>query len=749
MLDKLDVEDVSKDAEVWEKVVRKLQTGAMPPAGAPRPDQADYLSLTSHLESELDSAWTANPNPGRAVAHRLNRAEYANVIRDLLSIEVDDESLLPPDIAGHGFDNNAEVLSVSPLLLERYMSAAENISRLAIGDSTIDPSFQTYKVPARLMQDERMSEELPFGSRGGIVVLHHFPLDGEYVIRIRLQRNNIDYIRGLAEPHQLDVRLDDERIKLFTVGGEDKGRSGPLFTFTAPDSRGDPEREAYETLADIGLEVRIPVKAGPRRVGITFLQQTTKREGVFMPRLLLPELPSYKGGDPAVDSVTIGGPFDATGVGDTPSRQKIFVCRPTDLTDDEPCAKKILSALARRAYRRPVTEADIQTLLVFHRAGRNEGGFETGIGRAIQRMLVSPEFLFRIERDPANVAPGTAHRISDLELASRLSFFLWSSIPDDELLDLAEKDSLHDRAVLETQVRRMLADSRATAIASNFAGQWLYLRNLQAVTPDEKVFPEFDNNLRNAFRQETELLFENMLQEDRSALDLLRADYTFVNERLARHYGIPNVFGSHFRRVKLSDENRRGLLGQGSILTVTSYANRTSPVLRGKWVLENILGTPPPAPPPNVPALPENENDGKVLSVRQRLEAHRANAVCASCHSRMDPLGFALENFDATGNWRVTENSTSIDASGILADGTKFQGPVELRNLLLNKPDQFVTTVTEKLLAYALGRGIEYYDAPAVRRIMRDAAPNDHSWSSIILGIVNSTPFQMRRSQEL
>ena len=749
MLDKLDVEDVGKDAEVWEKVVRKLQTGAMPPAGAPRPDQADYLSLTSHLESELDSAWTASPNPGRAVAHRLNRAEYANVIRDLLSIEVDDESLLPPDIAGHGFDNNAAVLSVSPLLLERYMSAAENISRLAIGDSTIDPSFQTYKVPARLMQDERMSEELPFGSRGGIVVLHHFPLDGEYVIRIRLQRNNIDYIRGLAEPHQLDVRLDDERIKLFTVGGEDKGRSGPLFTFTAPDSRGDPEREAYETLADIGLEVRMPVKAGPRRVGITFLQQTTKREGVFMPRLLLPELPSYKGGDPAVDSVTIGGPFDATGVGDTPSRQKIFVCRPTDLRDDEPCAKKILSALARRAYRRPVTEADIQTLLVFHRAGRNEGGFETGIGRAIQRMLVSPEFLFRIERDPANVAPGTAHRISDLELASRLSFFLWSSIPDDELLDLAEKDSLHDRAVLETQVRRMLADSRATAIASNFAGQWLYLRNLQAVTPDEKVFPEFDNNLRNAFRQETELLFENMLQEDRSALDLLRADYTFVNERLARHYGIPNVFGSHFRRVKLSDENRRGLLGQGSILTVTSYANRTSPVLRGKWVLENILGTPPPAPPPNVPALPENENDGKVLSVRQRLEAHRANAVCASCHSRMDPLGFALENFDATGNWRVTENSTSIDASGILADGTKFQGPVELRNLLLNKPDQFVTTVTEKLLAYALGRGIEYYDAPAVRRIMRDAAPNDHRWSSIILGIVNSTPFQMRRSQEL
>ena len=741
MLDKMDVENVSEGAAVWENVLLKLRTGAMPPAGMPRPDKPTTDSFVAWLEAELGGPDTAEPNPGRPAIHRLNRAEYTNAIRDLLAIDIDGGSLLPPDDSGYGFDNIGDVLSVSPMLLERYMSAARKISRLAIGDPATRPVLETYHVPKLLMQEDRMGEALPFGSRGGIAIRHFFPLDGEYVIKIRLKRNYTqNRILGIAEPHQLDIRLDRARIKLFKVGGEQRG----------------PEQAEYERTADAGLEVRLPVEAGTRLVGVTFVKETTVPEGALRPRLAGMEgdeegpcVGCYKI-KLQVESVTIGGPYEAKGPGETPSRRKIFVCRPTGSEDEEPCAKKILSTLVRRAYRRPLSDEEVQTLLSLYKAVWSKRGFEAGIGTALRAILVSPEFLFRIERDPANVAPDTAYRISDLELASRLSFFLWSSIPDDQLLDLAAAGKLKDPAVLEQQVRRMLEDSRSKALVSNFAGQWLYLRNMRSAMPDPDVFPSFDENLREAFQRETELFFQSMLREDRSVLDLLNANYTFVNERLARHYQIPNIYGSHFRRVTLSDEERRGLLGQASILTVTSYPTRTSPVLRGKWLLENILGTPPPPPPPNVPALKDRGEDGKALSVRQRMEQHRANPECASCHAQMDPLGFALENFDGIGRWRTTsEANTPIDASGVLPDGTKFRGPVGLRKVLLSHREKFVTTVTERLLTYALGRGVEHYDAPAVSRIMREAAPSDYRWSSIIMGIVKSVPFQMRRSREL
>ncbi|MCZ6489706.1 MAG: DUF1592 domain-containing protein [Acidobacteria bacterium] len=745
-LEKIDIEKVSAGAEVWEKVIRKLRAGQMPPDGLPRPDSATYDSFATYLETELDRAAAANPNPGRLSIQRLNRAEYANAIRDLLAVEIDEGSLLPADDSRYGFDNVGDVLTVSPLLSERYMSAARKISRLAIGDPSIGPAFERYDVPKYLMQDDRVSEALPFGSRGGIAIRHHFPLDGEYVTRIRLQKNSRAYIRGLGEPHRLDVFLDGARIKRFTIGGEIKGRSAPIFSTAAV---GDIEQEHYERTADEALEVRFPAKAGTRLVGVAFLKETSVPEGPLQPRMTQYDFAQYKGGEPAVASVVIAGPYDAKGLGETDSRRKIFVCRPDAGEEDEPCAEKILSTLARRAYRRPLTGEDTRILMSFYRAGRSEGGFEAGIGTALERILVGPEFLFRIERDPANVAPGAAYPISDLELASRLSFFLWSSIPDDELLGLAENGRLKDPAVLEQQVRRMLGDSRLKALVSNFAGQWLHLRNLRSVSPDPEKFPYFDDNLREAFLQETELFFESLLREDRTVLDLLNADYTFVNERLARHYGIPNIYGSHFRRVRLSDENRGGLLGQGSILTVTSYANRTSPVIRGKWVLENILGAPPPPPPPDVPELRERNEEGKVLSMRQQMEQHRANPVCASCHKLMDPIGFALENFDGIGRWRTTDANTPIDSSGVLPDGTPFQGPAGLRKvLLLKRREQFVTTATEKLLTYALGRGVEDYDMPVIRSILREAAPGDYRWSSLVLGIVKSSPFQMRRSRE-
>ncbi len=759
LLDKMDVEHVSVGAEVWEKVIRKLRTAAMPPAGAPRPDQATYDSFATYLETALDRAAAAKPNPGAPAAHRLNRAEYTNAIRDLLATDIDVESLLPADDSGYGFDNIGDVLTVSPVLLERYMSAARKITRLAVAGPAIHPDVKTYNVSKFLLQDDRMSEDLPFGSRGGIGIRHYFPVDGEYVVKIRL-KTNFDgaKILGIGKAHQLDLRLDGARVKLFTVGGEQKSKPGIGSTpQSAFDLEGQAELQQYLQTADAGLEVRIPVQAGTRRVGVAFPRESTVGEDAIQPSLA-----DREGDNPAVGSLTISGPYNAKGQSDTPSRRKIFVCRPAQSEprpagsgslgekDEESCARKILSTLARRAYRRPVTEADIQSLLSLYQAGRSEGGFEAGIETALQGMLVDSEFLFRVERDPDGLAPGGAYRISDLELASRLSFFLWSSLPDDSLLEVAVRGKLHDPAILEQQVRRMLADPRSKALVSNFAGQWLYLRNMRSVMPDLGEFPDFDDNLREALQQETELFFESMLREDRPVLDLLRADYTFLNERLARHYGVPNIYGSHFRRVKVADENRRGLLGQGSLLTVTSYANRTSPTIRGKWLLANLLGAPPPPPPPNVPSLKDRGEDGKILSVRQQMEQHRANPVCASCHARMDPLGFALENFDAVGQWRTTSGAakTPIDASGVLPDGTKFQGPAELRQLLLSKPEQFVTTVTEKLLTYALGRGVEYYDAPAVRKIMRDSAPTGYRWSSLISELVRSTPFQMRRSRD-
>jgi len=744
LLDTADVENIGEGPELWEKVVKKLRTGAMPPAGMPRPDESTYESLATYLETALDRAAAANPNPGRPVLHRLNRVEYTNAVRDLLAVDIDGETLLPADDSRYGFDNIGDVLTVSPLLMERYLAAARKISRLAVGDPDVLPVFETYNVPKYFVQDDRMNEDLPFGSRGGIAVRHHFPLDGEYLIKVRLAKNSRDYIRGLGEPHHLDIRLDGVRVKRFTIGGENYGRSAGIFSSAA---MGDPEQEVYERTADEILEVRFVAEAGPRLVGVAFLKETSVPEGPLLPRMTQYDLLQYKGGAPGVASISIGGPYNAKGMGETPSRRKIFGCRPKAVKEEEPCAREILSTLARRAYRRPLTEEDIQTLLGFYRAGLSNGGFEAGIRRALARILVGPEFLFRVELDPENVAPDTAYRISDLELASRLSFFLWSSIPDDQLLDLAEGGKLKDPVILEQEVRRLLGDWRSKALVSNFGGQWLQLRSLRSVSPDPETFPYFDDNLREAFRQETELFLESLLREDRSVLDLLNADHTFVNERLARHYGIPNVYGSHFRRVKLEQVERRGLLGKGSILTVTSYANRTSPVLRGKWVLDHILGTPPAPPPANIPDLVESDKDGKALSMREAMEQHRANPVCATCPSQMAPLGFALENFDGTGTWRTTDADAPIDSSGVLPDGTLFQGPAGLQKVLLeSKKEEFITTVTDKLLTYALGRGVESYDAPAIRSIIREAAPNDYRWSSLILGIVNSTPFQMRRS---
>jgi len=749
MLDKMDVENVSDGAETWEKVVRKLRTGAMPPVGLPRPDQAAYDSLATYLETALDSAALAKPNPGRPGVHRLNRAEYTNAIRDLLALDIDGEALLPADDSGYGFDNIGDVLSVSPLLLDRYVSAARQISRLAIGDPTIRMPVSTYKVAQYRMQNDQASENLPFGSRGGMAVQHYFPLDGDYLLKIKLQKLDSVAIKALTEPHQLDVRLDGARIRRFTIGGKPTGVDSPE------------NPKPIEGESD--LEVRFSAKAGTRLVGVAFRDEKSLSEGILRPPYVQYELDGQgpetdSKSDPALDGISIAGPYNAKAPRETPSRRRIFLCYPASSEDEDICAGKILAALARRAYRRPVSDEDVQRLLTLYKAGRS-GGFEAGLGRSLQGLLLSREFLFRSERDPANLPPNTAHRISDVELASRLSFFLWSSLPDDQLLGLAEQGKLKDPKVLEQQVRRMLSDSRSNALVENFAGQWLDLRSLRTVTPNRDDFPEFDENLREAFQKEMELFLQSMLREDHSVLELLDANYTFVNDRLAKHYGIPNIYGSRFRRVSLADENRWGLLGKGAILTVTSYPNRTSPVLRGKWLLDNILGTPPPPPPPNVPALDEDQSKQQ-LTMRQRMEKHRANPVCASCHARMDPIGFALENFDAIGKWRgaetiqnwngfyVATSEVAIDASGALPDGTKFQSAGQLEKILLSHPELFVTTLGEKLLTYALGRGVEYYDEPVIRQILREAAANDYRWSAFILSIVRSSPFQMRRSTE-
>ena len=726
MLDKLNIDDVSQDPAIWEKVVRKIRSGAMPPAGLPRPEAGAFQAWVHSLESSLDRSSAAKPNAGRpASVHRLNRAEYTNAIRDLLGLQVDGRALLPADDSGYGFDNIGDVLSVSPGLLERYMLAATKISRQAIGDPALRPGTTTYKTSPLLLQNDRLSEDLPFGSRGGIAVRHHFPLDAEYVIKIDLSRN-LDgaQIRGV---HEMEVRIDHELVNQLTIDASKAGMgSGKALT-----------------------EVRIPIQGGTRLVSVSFLGSVDQ----LLPRDARPSPPppssfAYQLNpiDAAVNNIQIIGPYDGKVPQETESRKRIFACRPSSARDELPCATRILGALARRAYRRPVSEADTRPLLAAYEAGRAKGDFDNGIKWGIEAALVSPKFLFRVELDPAGASPGVPYRLPDLTLASRLSFFLWSSIPDDELIDLAARGRLKDATVLEQQVKRMMADPRASAFVTNFGGQWLYLRNLRTQAPNADIFFEFDDNLREGFRQETELFVQDQLQADRSVIDLLTANYTFLNERLARHYGIANVYGSHFRRVSYPDDRRAGLLGHGSILTVTSYPNRTSPVVRGKWLLENLLGAPPPPPPPNVPALRENGEGAPPTTVRARLELHRKNPVCASCHAQMDPLGFALENFDAVGKWRAqdAEAKVPIDSSGTLPDGTKFDGPVEFRRALLGRRVDFATNLTEKLVTYALGRGLEYYDMPVVRQIIREAAPADYRWSGLIMGIVKSKPFQMR-----
>ena len=734
--------------EIWERVARKLRTREMPPPGSPRPDEAAYRSLVESIETTLDAAAEVAPNPGRVPVHRLNRTEYTNAVRDLLALEVDGRSLIADEPDSHGFDNVASVLTISPALLESYLSAASTVSRLAVGDRSRNVVVDTFKVPAAMVQDDRANERLPFGSRGGTTIRYHFPLDGDYSIKVVLKRQLYLYLIGMGEPHQIDLRLDGTLLKRFTIGGEGKGLTAPESF--AGNTQGDPGWEVYMHTADNGLEVRVPVKAGMREVGVSFVRQHWEPEGVLQPpqRGFARTTNELYFGEPGVDAVMVGGPYSARPTTDTPSRRRIFVCRPSAPAaaanaSEEPCARRILSRLARRAYRRPVTAAEMNTLLGFYKAGRADGDFDLGIQRGLRRILSAPAFLFRVEHEPANLTPGTPFNLDPIDLASRLSFFLWSSIPDDELLSLAERGTLAQPAVLEQQVRRMLRDPRSQALVDSFANQWLKLGRLAGIVPDVDEFPDFDENLREALQQETRLFIGSQLREDRSVLDLIGANYTFVNERLARHYGIPNVYGSRFRRVVLTDGVRGGLLGQASILTATSYPNRTSPVLRGRWLLESLLGAPPPAPPPDVPALQENGADGERRSVRERLEAHRKTPSCAICHVRMDPLGFSLENFDALGRWRTIADGGPIDASAALPDGSRFEGVAGLRALLLTHREDFVRTFTDRLLSYSIGRGTEPADWPAVRKIVRDTAADEYRWSSIIMAIVRSTPFGM------
>jgi len=749
-LDNIDIAHVSDNPQIWEKVVHKLRADEMPPSDRPQPPKGARKAVLAWLITSLDDAAAIAPNPGKPAVHRLNRAEYANTVRDVLGLEVDTRDLLPTDGADFGFDNIADSLNFSPMLMERYMMAASKISRLAVGDPNQRPSSKIYKLPKALLQEDRMGDELPFGSRGGLSVRHHFPLDGEYAIKVNVESPRSDQPQDLFQrsdaPEQLDVRLDGARVGVFNIG---KPKSSEWSYRVNGFAAGAPADK--EDLADWWgartLEVRFSAKAGTRNVAVSFLKRTLAYEGT-RPRSF-PAFYDYlgllKGVEPGVIDFEIAGPYNATGVGDeSGSREKIFTCYPSSDDDEIDCATEILANLARQAYRRPVTDSDMGTLLDFYEMGRSEGGFEDGIQFALERMLVSPSFLFRVESDPLEQEPGSAYYLSDLELASRLSFFLWSSIPDDELLGIAERGELRDPDVLAAQVTRMLADDRSESLVTNFATQWLYLRNVDAVTPDVNLFPDFDDNLRRAMRKETELFFTSQLREDRPVSDLLTADYTFLNERLAKHYGVPGIYGSHFRRVKLDDPNRGGILGHGSILTVTSYATRTSPVKRGKWVLENIMGSPPPPPPGGVPPLPEQSEMTEAMTIRQMFEKHREDPACASCHVKMDPIGFALENFDAIGKWRTkTKDNLFLDSTGVMPDGTHIAGSADLRKVL-SSDEGFRLTAIQKLLIYALGRGIDYYDQPAIREIAREAALDDYRWSSIILGIVESTPFQMR-----
>jgi hypothetical protein len=810
--DDLDPVNIGRDARAWEQVVRKMRAGVMPPSGMPRADKATHERFLTFIEGELDRTARANPNPGRTEAfHRLNRKQYQNAVRDLLNLDIDVTTLLPPDDASYGFDNIAGVLRISPTLMERYLTAAQKISRTAVGLPPSSPNIDYFRVADDRAQDDRLPKQL-FGTRGGASIDYTFPMDAHYTIRVELSRDLNEQVPIYAEPQLLEVSIDGERVNVFTLPGvaapPPPPPSEPVAASDAPadDSpapsaqpaergrgagaagqrgagagargggggRGNRQGQAQRNRADRDWEIRVPVKAGTHQVQVAFVKQSS----AVAETARLPFLRPYPAGVNIAEtrtgaylrSVEIAGPFDPTGPGNSPSRQRIFTCHPlTSINtstsnlqlptpkgaaagrqrnrDADACARTILGTLARRAYRRPVVAADIEPLMEFYREGSASGSFDEGIDQGLQRLLISPEFLLRVEADPASVPANTPYRISDVELASRLSFFLWSSVPDDELLRLAEQRQLRNPAVLERQVRRMIADDRFDSFVEQFAGQWLFLRNLAASIPVQQNFPDFDDTLRESFRIETEMFVDSIIREDRSALDLLRADYTFLNERLARHYGIPNVKGNRFRRVTLPvDSHRGGLLGQGSILTVTSYPDRTSPVVRGKWILENLLGTPPPPPIPGVPPLKPPSFADRVLTMRERVAAHRNSPVCASCHSMMDPLGFALEHFDGVGKYRaLDESGAPIDASGALPDGTKFDGVDGLRNALLSS-DRFVATLTEKMLTYALGRGLEYYDMPAVRVIVRDAGRNDYRFTSLIRAIVESAPFQMRRS---
>jgi len=748
-LDTEDVSNLAANPEVWEKVIKKLRVGVMPPPAYPRPDVETYDGFRFWLENELDRVAAANVNPGRTQAfHRLNQAEYRNSVRDLLGLDVDVSTMIPADAPDqYGFDNNADVLALSPLLIERYVSAAHKVAELAVGATPRGASINTYDVPLNLIQDDRLSDELPFGSRGGVAFEHMFPVDGEYRITVNLQTNYVDFVRGIDAPHEMELSLDGELLDSFAFGGDAPGMPAP-YSYAGNIRGSDDWEEFMMAFTDEGFEVLLSVEAGPRVIGATFPREMWETEGVQQPRLFgyhlaVTELPDA---NPSIGSIEIEGPLSVTGPGDTPSRQQIFSCRPASADEEPACARQILASLARRAYRRAVDDGDVEELLEFYNDGRLEGNFDTGIQFALERLLVAPDFLFRIEKDPVDAQPGSMYAINDVELASRLSFFLWSSLPDGELLELVESGTLHDTGVLEQQVQRMMADPRADAFIRNFVGQWLYLRNLDGLYPDPAGFPEFDENLRAAFQSETELFIDDQIRSDNSLLELLSADYTYVNERLARHYGISGIYGNRFRKVELDTAERGGLLGHGSLLMVTSYPNRTSPVLRGKFVLENLLGGPPPEPPPNVPAL-ETSSDGKVLTMREAMAMHRENPACRVCHAAMDPIGFSLENYDAVGKWRSEFAGLPVDASGILPDGNTFSGPDGLRGLLLERPDDFVGTITEKLLRFALGRGLEYYDMPSVRAIVSSAAEDDYRWSSVILGVIESAPFQMRRTE--
>ena len=737
-LEKVDVAHAAANPELWENVARKLQARAMPPQGARRPDEATYRALETAIEAQLDANAAARPNPGAPILHRLNRSEYANAIRDVLSLDVDVTSLLPPDDAAYGFDNVSDVLGVSPSLQERYLSAAAKIAAIAVGDPDITAGSDTFRIRQDLSQDQHV-EGLPLGTIGGTAVRYTFPLDGDYVFQVKLYRTNLNIMRGLEYPHEVEFAIDGRRVYAVTIGGDEDLEA----LFDKPTDTSD--------AVDARLRVRVPVTAGSHTVSVAFVEDPPVQEPNRLQPFLRSSIDNFDwAGRPHMQTFTITGPFNATGAGDTPSRRRIFSCQPKTAASESACAEKVLSAIAHRAYRGPIGAVDRQRIMRIYEEGRNDATFERGIEAALVRILAAPRFVFRVERDPLNVAPGTAYKLNDVELASRLSFFLWSSIPDDELLAVAEQGKLKDAATFDAQVRRMLADPKSQALVDNFAGQWLQLRNVRNVQPNSDLFPDFDDNLRQAFKRETELFFESVMREDRPVTELMTANYTFVNERLAKHYGIANIHGSRVRRVTLTDERRFGLLGKGSVLAVTSHAERTSPVERGKWILENILGLPVPPPPPIAGAgvFAEPAPGEAPKTMREQMAEHRKNPVCASCHKVMDPIGLSLDNFDVDGSWRTEDAGHAIDATGELVDGSKVDGIVTLRKALMVHPDVFVRTMTEKLLIYALGRGLDAHDMPTVRAIMREGAARDYRFSSLVFGIVHSTPFTMRVAQQ-